>query len=215
MIFNEIKNSLFDSLSSKYGGAIFIQNSNIELNLCDCCFDSCITTGSIDSTNREKYPSGGACYIDINTINITGILSYNCKANGFGHTFYITLPSYHIAQIEFLSDSLTGKEVTPYSSIYAFDKGSFYTSNANITYPISITEAGTLCTGMKPSFIKNGYFHIIFKEDDTSTAFGFDVFEDTTSYSHYFHIENSKVSSDKGIFCFRYGSHVLDNFYKK
>ena len=212
---NKIINCEFKSLTSNAGGALFIKKSDIILFLSNSYFQKCVSTSSVASSVRSLYPSGGACFIDIQSINITNVITYQCKANGFGHSIYIALPYDQDANFDCISDSLSGQYVAPYSTNYVFDKGNFNNKNINITAPSLIGYTGMICYGCYPKRNDNKFYNLVFNELDSATAIGYHMNDGEISESEYIHIENSIItSSELGILSFfYYGSYFLNYCY--
>ena len=208
--------SYFSYLTAPEGGAIHIINLQINCSIESCYFDSCTTTGKRTSSSRDSTPSGGACYFDIKSINITNVLIKKCKAFSFGHSIYCSISFSFPCAVNCLSDEFSGQKISSKeSSVFVFDRGDSFIKDINISYPTSITYPGAIHIGMYIDKSDNKYWNIIFNSKETEEnqlmSISFAIKEGETNKCDYFHIENS--FSNDGLFTFWYGKHYFNHFY--
>ena len=211
--FGMIKNSLFCLMkTTSVGGAIFLKNTNSKLFIFFCTFEECSSQSRLSSSTRETSPSGGALYLDINSINISNTLFHSCKSNGYGHCIYLNLLSKQDAYINCISDYDSGDPTDSYeyTNIFSFDRGDYYIVNLNLTYPQSFSFYGAIFFGMTPDQLTNKYISIIFSKSKSSPALGMDIVDSHNSFSENVHIENSNADTEnEAIIQIYYGSHTF------
>ena len=116
--------------------------------------------------------------------------------------------------IECISDSFSGHDSYEKLNLINFDRGNYYTNNINITYPQCFCYWGLIYFGILPFENHNKYFSIVLKDSKQTPSLAMDVFNQSTSYSEYFHIQNAISKSDKEAIIHLFsGSHVFNHFY--
>ena len=205
-----IKDCVYSHLSASTGGGIQLLDHDFNINISLCYFDSCIATSTRQSRARKSVPSGGACFFDINSIFLANIYTTKCQAAGFGHAIYSCQQYKQNSYLRCITDSYSGKSVSPYSSIFAFEYCNFNGENVNSSYPKGINYMGVIHFGMDVYSLYNRYFNIIFTESESSAALGFALTKDCENNAEYFNIQNSGVSN--AIIAFWKGIHILKHF---
>ena len=204
----------FNSLSVSYGGAIYIDNLIFDISLFSCIFEKCSTSQGKNSNARtDGAASGGCCYLDINSLNLFKTYSTLSKSSKFCHSIYVSIPRTQNCYIDCISDSLSGCESSPLSSIFGLDLGNFYTYNINISYPKQIRTPGTIHYGMFTTKIVAKYNFVIFNEESTnSMAISFSLQTDSESDIEFRHILNRKTTDSVAILGFYRGIHKIKNY---
>ena len=210
-----ISKCLFNDLHDSVGGAIKVILTRSHAEIHYCLFKACCSLSYRPSSGRNKpNPSGGACYYDVFTLNMSFIYTTYCKAAGLGHALYISLSEDTSIKSFFhcIADSFSGQDVIygTYSSVNAVDKGRCDYTDLNCTHARSTNNVGVFHFGSRPTFRTSKYCNIVFDEEYTSTAIGFSALTKCNNIAQYYHIENSKSDS---ILCFWGGNHYLSNFY--
>ena len=214
--FAEIKTCAYSHLYSSVGGAIFICNTNFQVDLSLCYFDDCNSTTFRQTTSRkEDIPGGGACHFDINTINISNVFTEHCHANYLGHSIYCCFPDEKKFFVRCLADAFSAKteSTCQLASIFAFDDGYPILRDINISYPQDVNYVGALLIGHDPHGSSLMYSSVVFGDICRSTAIGFTLTNDYQNKAEYVHVQHAQGQEDQGIFTFWYGHHTLSHFY--
>ena len=211
---SDIRTCAFQHMRATVGGAILINDTNFVVNLVSCYFCDCNATGFRRSTARdEDNPSGGACHFDVKQINVSNIYSTRCHSNYYGHSMYFSLPHGQKYYTNCFSDTFSGKEASPYSSVVVFDAGNAVVNDINITYPKDINYAGSFIFASYPTASSLKYSNVVFSNDYRSTAIGLSLKEGCSNEIDFVHIQNAAGDSTKGIFTIWNGNNNLNHIY--
>ena len=200
----------FANLTSRFGPAVSVSKTSEDISIWFCVFESCVATGSTTSSVRPSICSGGSCYLDVICANLSNLNSRFCRANQFGHSIYIATSDEGNTRAYCLSDSLSGQEVTPYSSIYVFDNGNNSIKDMNISYPKGIAYPGALHLGVFPISYTIKFIRIEYSLSESSIAIAGSLKAGQKSTTEYcdFH----KCSQDThGILVFHTGNYFLNH----
>ena len=206
---SNIVNCIFQSLTSNVGGAILI-NSSYNVNLAFTQFKQCSATSSQKSSSGRSESSGGCCYFDVTNINISNIYTTECKSSNYSHAIFTTIPIQTKSYINCLSDFISGRSASPYSTVYGFDKGSYIFKDINITYPKEIIYPGSMHTGLGPEYSSYRFLNIKYKQNEESIAISFSLTNNGTNEVEYANFEKC-CPLELGILGLLAGNHAIQN----
>ena len=184
---------------SEYGGAIFIDEINHNVNIDSNFFHSCSATSIKESSGRkENIISGGAYYLDVNSLKISNLLFTLCKSPGSAHCIYYCLPESTQITVNCISDFLSGNSSAIRPTNFLFDRGILTLRDLNISQPFldPQSQTGSLHIGLNISESSIKYCNFIIRPQHSNMAIGLSV---SSCYISSCHIENSIASSESGI----------------
>ena len=206
-----INNCVFKLLEASVGGAISIINSDYTVNLCYTTFEKCTSTDKKTSSSGRVESSGGCCYIDVCTINISNTYTTNCKSNNYAHAIYTSIPQNKYSYVSCLCDYLSGKLVSPYSTVYGFDKGDYIFNDINITFPNEITYPGAMHSGKSCAISSYHFLNIKYNINEESIGISFSLTNDGNNEVEFANFERCHSKDDKGILGLLHGCHNIKN----
>ena len=138
VIFNyKIIDSTFcDCFTDLRGSAIYYNSYKSKVFMYQCVFYNCSSLGIGSSSHRKSGVSGGACFFDINTINVNYCKFFWCNAKDIGSAMYACGQRGSTINISCLSLLYCNKDNN--SCVFCIERSNFNLKNVNSSWWKSI-----------------------------------------------------------------------------
>jgi len=206
------KSKFLNSKSDIQGSAINIKQNSSKAAISFCTFINCSSTAcGVSSQRPDNYATGGACFVDVNEIEMKSCFFMSCAGTHLGSAVYYCVPRYKNAAVSCLCDICCGFNTTNIHSIYAFERGSSKIRDINSTNAISKSHYGYLHMGRGPAGFSIKYISIVKNYNDSIfIPLGISLL-DETCYGYACHAYFANGTNQNGLISIWSGNYILND----